>query len=85
MNRKHIPLVLMLVTGAVTCIINLIREYSVLGQLTSLLIVLVIFYFLGSVLKWTLDRFDRQNLERQQEEEAALAEADVSTDGGVSL
>ena len=69
MNRKNLPLLLMLVAGAVTCIINLIQNVTILGQLTSLLIVLVIFYFLGSVLKWTLDYFDNENEKAKKAEE----------------
>ncbi|MBR1852259.1 MAG: hypothetical protein IJ794_03645 [Lachnospiraceae bacterium] len=61
MNRRNLPLILMLTAGAVTCVINLIRQYSVLNQLVVLLIVLVLFYILGSVIKWTLDYFDAQN------------------------
>lgn len=69
MKRKYIPLTLMLVAGAVTCIINLIQNKSILGQLTSMLIVLVVFYILGSVLKGTLDSFERQNAEKVKEQE----------------
>lgn len=61
MNRKNLPLILMLIAGAVTCVINLIRQYSIISQLTVLLIVLVLFYTLGSLIKWTLDYFDEQN------------------------
>lgn len=61
MDRKNLPLILMLTAGAVTCVINLIRQYSVLNQLIVLLIVLVLFYVLGSAIKWTLDYFDAQN------------------------
>lgn len=68
MNRKNMPLILMLVAGGVTCIITFIQKYSVLYKLVSLLIVLLIFYFLGSILRLTLDRFDRQNEEKSKEE-----------------
>ena len=68
MNRTNFPLILMLVAGAVTWIITMINEYSVLGQLTALLVVLVLFYLLGSILKWTLDYFDQQNEKKNQEE-----------------
>ena len=81
MNRNNMPLILMLVAGAVTCIIGLIQQYSILGQLASLLIVLVIFYFLGSVLKWTLDYFDNENEKRRLEEEAALEKEAEGTEG----
>ena len=67
MNRKNMPLILMLTAGAVTCVITFIQNYSILGKLVSLLFVLVLFYFLGSVLKWTLDYFERQNQEETEE------------------
>lgn len=69
MNRRNLPLILMLVAGAITCIITLARGYSVLGSLVALFAVLVIFYFLGSVMKWTLDYFDRENEKKNQEQE----------------
>lgn len=62
----------MLVAGAVTCIITFVRNFSILGKLEALLLVLVIFYFLGSVLRWTLDSFDRQNEEKNSEEAEAI-------------
>ena len=76
MNRKNLPLILMLVAGAVTCIITLIRDYSVLGSLIALFVVLVLFFFLGSVMKWTLDYFDRENEKKRLEEEALEQEAE---------
>ena len=82
MNRKNIPLILMLVAGAVTCIKNLIQNLSILGQTASLLIVLVIFYFLGSVLKWTLDYFDKQNEEVRKAQEEAEKEAQKEAEEG---
>ena len=68
MNRKNLPLLLMLVAGAITCIITFIQKYSIIAKLVSLFIVLLVFYILGSALKWTLDFFDRQNEERLKEE-----------------
>ncbi|MCM1568809.1 MAG: hypothetical protein NC081_05105 [Roseburia sp.] len=61
MSRKYLPLILMLVAGAVTCIITFIQNYSIINKLIALLIVLVVFFFLGSVLKSALDYFERQN------------------------
>ncbi len=68
MDRKNLPLVLMLTAGAITCIINLVRGYSLFSQLVTLFAVLVVFYILGSILKGTLDLFDRQNEQRAAEE-----------------
>ena len=46
MNRKNIPLLLMLTAGAVTCIITYVKRYSMNAKLISLFVVLVIFYVL---------------------------------------
>lgn len=68
MNRKNIPLLLMLTAGAVTCIITYLKKYPVNTQLISLFAVLVVFYALGNVLIWTLGYFEKQNEERRAEE-----------------
>ncbi|MCR5753532.1 MAG: hypothetical protein K6G30_01800 [Acetatifactor sp.] len=81
MDRKSMPLILMLVAGAVTCIITFIRKYSILGKLVSLFIVLLVFYFLGSVIKWTLDYFDNQNAKKNLEE-GEVIEKEIDTSGG---
>ncbi len=61
MYRRYIPLLLMLTAGAVTCVIAIVRQYTMLQQMLMLFVVLVLFYLLGSIIKWTLDFFDRQN------------------------
>lgn len=80
MNRKNLPLLLMLTAGAVTCIVTFIRKYSILERMASLLAVLVLFYLLGSILKWTLDHFDMQN-ERKRQEEGEVIKKE-NTEGG---
>lgn len=75
MNRKNMPLIVMLVAGAVTCVITFVNHYSVFGKLVSLLAVLLIFYFLGSLLKWALDYFDAQN-EKEKEGEVIEKEGE---------
>ncbi|MCH5343620.1 MAG: hypothetical protein J1E64_06230 [Acetatifactor sp.] len=69
MDRKIMPLVLMLVAGAVTCVITFIKDFSMHSRLVTLLIVLLVFYFLGSVMKWALDYFDEQNGEDEENEQ----------------
>ncbi len=70
MNRKNMPLLLMLVAGACTCIITLVRSYSVLASLVALFAVMLLFYCLGSAIRLLLDRFDRQNEEKAKQEQA---------------
>ena len=62
------PLLLMLTAGAVTCIITYIEKYTMVEKLVSLFFVLLLFYILGCIIKWTLDYFEKQNEERLMEE-----------------
>jgi len=83
MNRKYIPMFLMLAAGAVTCVISFVKHYTVIDRMVSLLVSLIIFYFLGSVLKWTLDYFDAQNEEKNKEEgEVIRKEAEGDGENG---
>lgn len=81
MNRKNLPLLLMLTAGAVTCIITFIRQSSVLSKLVSLFCVMLIFYVLGNVFRWMLDFFDAQNEERRKMEEEAVEEEAEDQEG----
>ena len=82
MNRKNIPLLLMLTAGAVTCIITYVKRYSVNTQLIALFAVLVIFYVLGSVLVWTLEFFEKQNEEKRGEEGEVIEKDSENADAG---
>ena len=80
MNRKKMPLLLMLIAGACTCIITLVRSYSVLSSLVVLFAVMLLFYCLGSAIRLLLDRFDRQNEEKEKKEKEAKAEEAAATE-----
>lgn len=79
MNRKNLPLLLMLTAGAVTCIITYIQNFTIFAKLASLFVVLLLFYIMGSALVWLLDHFDAQN-EARLKEEGEVIEKD--TEGG---
>lgn len=74
MNRKMLPVLFVLISGAITCIATFVHDYSVLEKLITLLIVIVIFGTLGSLLQHTMDYFDKQNAKRQEEQERLEAE-----------
>ena len=78
MNRKIMPVVLMLVTGALTCIATYIKNYTILEKLVALFITMLIFYTIGCFVKYVLDSFDKQNEQKRLEEEAALAVENAS-------
>jgi hypothetical protein len=67
MSRKMIPLLLMLVAGAVTCVVTFLRDDPVIVKMTALLAVMLLFYFMGSILKWALNYFDQQNMPKEDE------------------
>lgn len=86
MNRKNMPLLLMLTAGAVTCIITYIRNDSVLAKLVALFVVLLVCFIMGTAMKWTLDYFDRQNEERRKAEgEVIEKEMEDSGNAGESV
>ena len=74
------PLLLMLIAGACTCLITLVRSYSVLASLVALFAVMLLFYCLGSAIRLLLDRFDRQNEEKEKQEQEAKAEEAAATE-----
>lgn len=92
MNRKNLPLVLMLLAGAITCIITFTNEYAMVERLGILLGVLLLFYLLGSILVWTLNYFEMQNEKKRKEEGEVIEKEAEETeesrmeqeDGGVS-
>lgn len=71
MKKNRLPLVIMLIAGAITSILTFLMNYPVKDMLLAVLIVLIIFYILGSILKWILDLFEKQN------REAAMREGEV--------
>lgn len=68
MNRKTLPLLLMLSAGALTVIITFIRRFPLPGMLLALLLVMAAFYLLGLFIKSMLDSFERQNAKKAAQE-----------------
>ena len=83
MKRKYMPLILMLLAGAITAVITFIKRYTMVQRLSALLAVLLIFYALGSLLKWLLDTFEEQNAKAALDEgEVIEKEVEASEDTG---
>lgn len=79
-KRRLIPPFVMLSAGAVTSITMRVLHYEMKTMLIILLCVLVGFYIAGSVIKYMLDKFEKQIEEAGMEEgeviEKELAEED---------
>lgn len=57
MNTKRIPSIIMLLAGAVTCIVTYLNGYEIRDTLMILIWVLIIFLIIGIVVKKILDSF----------------------------
>lgn len=61
MKRKAIPAILMLTAGLFTALITYIKDYPLVKILVLTLCALIVFYMVGSVIKYVLDSFYRKN------------------------
>lgn len=75
MKRKLLPPVLMLAAGLITSIRTYYLGYDIKKTLISLLIALLVFYTLGSILKFVLDTFEKQNEQKAMDEGEVIAKA----------
>ncbi len=58
LNTKFIPAILMLFAGAVALTICLVGGYEMRYMLFSILISMLVFFFIGMVIKSVVDRFN---------------------------
>lgn len=68
-KRRLIPAFVMLTAGAVTSILMVVKGCELNEFLARLLVILILFYVLGCLLKGILDLIDRQNTPPEPEEE----------------
>lgn len=80
MKRKNLPLIIMLIAGAVISVITFIKDYELVKKLLLLLITLMVFYGLGSLLVFTMNHFDKVNEQKRLEEEKKASEEEMLAD-----
>lgn len=56
MKTKSIPVTLMLVAGAMACVLGFIYHYETTHFFTMVLTVLIVFYVLGCIVKIIIDK-----------------------------
>lgn len=61
MNTKRVPSIIMLLAGAVTCIVTFLNRYEIKDTLVILIWVLIVFLIIGCVIKKILDSFHMPN------------------------
>lgn len=72
MKTKPIPAIVMLSAGFVTCIIAIYTHMELMAFTKSLLLVLIVFYILGGIVKIILDK----NFAQMKEEEEETADTE---------
>ena len=75
MKTKSVPSVIMLLAGFVMCIIGIVQHMETMLFIRTLLIVLIVFYIFGCIIKMILDR----NF-KEMEEEKENTESDQKTE-----
>ncbi|MGN0141325.1 MAG: hypothetical protein ACI4AD_03795 [Roseburia sp.] len=81
MKTKSIPAIIMLTAGLVTCITGIVKHIELFEFTKTLLIVLIIFYILGSVVKVVLDRNFKEMTEEEDTTEGTEETAEDSETG----
>ncbi|HKL79837.1 MAG TPA: hypothetical protein VJ888_05305 [Mobilitalea sp.] len=83
MKQRYIPPLIMLIAGALTCILDIINKVELITSLKRLLIVLIIFYFIGIIAKAIIIKVTEPKLEglkeepkEESEDEAVIQEED---------
>lgn len=82
-NLKMLPIYMMLITGAITSIITYLLHYEGKTALLILLGVLLFFYITGSMLANLINRFEKEQAEKEKarlEEEGKVLEKNLSQD-----
>ena len=74
MNRKNLPLLLMLAAGIVSCIYTFILQYSTLRKLVFLFIVLLLSYLLSCIGIWVVDCFRAESDNQLKDAEEVIEE-----------
>ena len=80
MKRKLIPVIMMLVSGVISCLFTMVRGESLLFRMATLLGAMLLFYGLGWILCSVLNYFDSEN-EKRLAAETALPEEEEAVEG----
>lgn len=68
MDRRKIPPIMMLTAAAITALVVYFRGLGLKTMIIALLVVLIVFYFLGSVVEMVLNNFDKENTNKVADE-----------------
>ena len=84
-KKKYLPVIMMLLGGLITVVVTFIQSFSILAKLASLIAVMAVMYFVGTLIVVVLRHFDKVNKEKEEAEHKAKEEESIAlaTDGNV--
>lgn len=96
MKTKDLPAIVMLLAGGVYCVIGIIYRIPLFDFVLHLLIILILFWIIGGILRWILDCFlkklgdkteteDKEELVDKDASEKNQESNEVSTDADKGL
>lgn len=84
MKTKAIPAIIMLLGGASACVLGIINHYELMDYIVTLLIVLVVFFVMGCIVKMILDKnFQAEEATEKEDDSEATEEEkeNIESDG----
>lgn len=84
MKIKFLPALIMLVAGAVVCIIDIVNKVDINKSLIKLLLAMVIFYIIGLIARAVINKVLSMMTDKTQEGEAQ-ENADTGESGNEAL
>ncbi|MBQ8519010.1 MAG: hypothetical protein IJ455_05380 [Agathobacter sp.] len=82
MKTKDIPAIVMLLAGGVYCLLGILYQIPLMDFLVQLLIVLLLFWIIGGIIRMILDKFmgEIEDKAKEEEEEAEEKDAEGESD-----
>ena len=80
MKTKEIPAIIMLIAGGLYCLLGIVYQVSLMDFCVQLLIVLVVFWMLGGIVRMVLDHFMKENENKAKEEEQEAGKKDARSE-----
>ena len=80
MKTKDVPAIVMLLAGGVYCLFGILYKIPLMEFLTNLLIILIVFWMFGGIVKMVLDRFMGEIKVKEEEGENSESEESEGED-----
>ena len=80
MKTNGVSAIIMLLAGGVYCLLGILYQMPLIDFLVQLLLVLLIFWMLGGIVRMVLERFMGEVVDKAKEEEHEAEETDTEGD-----